>query len=198
MAFVFIFFLFCVLCPVAEHRRLTLRHWQAIFNIMCNRDFRFARRQVSRPLARLARAAQLPIVFVALLVGIVGLDLLLTAGKLAHMHIHLDPVGIAQAIAVVAAVAFVGAFALRLRGDRLHRLAELSATAAALQTYAAQLARALRRHAAAAQHHAAAVLRIAPHEDPQAAVLGLATICIAPRLVAQRPYAARVRAGMLH
>ena len=196
MAFVFIFFLFCVLCPVAEHRRLTLRHGQARFVVMCNRDFRFARRQVNRPLARLARAAQLPIVFAALLVGIVGLDLLLTAGNLAHMH--LDPVGIAQVIALVAAVAFVGAFALRLLGDRLHRLAELYAAAAALQTYAAQLARALRRHAAAAQHHAAAVLRIAPREDPQAAVLGLATPCLTPRIIAQRPIAARVCAGMLH
>ncbi|CDW95911.1 hypothetical protein THICB1_10140 [Thiomonas arsenitoxydans] len=163
---------------------------------MCNRDIRIARRQVGQPLARLARLARTPDSFVALLLGIVGLDLLLTAGQ--HAHIHLDLVGIAQALAIVASTAFVGAFALRLRSDRLHRIAELSAAAAALQTYAAQLARAVQRYAATAQRLAAAVLRIAPHEDPQASVSGLATVCLTPRLVAQRPYAARVCAGMLH
>ena len=163
---------------------------------MCNHEFRSARREVAQPLARLARLALAPRVFFALLLGIAGLDLLLTAGT--GNIAHLDLVGVAQAIAVAAATGFVGVLAKRLRVDRLRRLTELAAAAAALQAQANQLALAVRRYAATAQRLTAAVLRLAPPADPQAAACGLATICITPRIIAQRPFAARVCAGLLH
>ncbi|MDE2174383.1 MAG: hypothetical protein KGJ54_03750 [Betaproteobacteria bacterium] len=163
---------------------------------MCNHEFRSARRRVGQPLARLARLALAPFVFFALLLGIAGLGLLLTAGTGKHIDIaHLDLVGVAQALAVVAATGFVGALANRLRVDRLRRLTELATAAAALQAQATQLGRAVQRYAATAQRLAAAVLRSAPPADPQAAVSGLATVCLTPRLVGQRPFAARVQRG---
>ncbi len=68
--------------------------------------------------------------------------------------------------------------------------------AALLARIAREAAQAAASATAAAQTAAATATQPAP-ADPQSAALGLAALTLTPRLIAQRPFSARVRAGLL-